>query len=118
MFFPRFFGRSRSQNVQRVTGKLDEDIILPCSFEVGSEIVIYWRDLDTEVIHSFFKNKDQIIGPQYINRTSLFHSEIHKGNASLLLKRLKFLDEGLYTCYVGTSFGNSWVKVELKVGGK
>ncbi|XP_049641559.1 HERV-H LTR-associating protein 2 [Suncus etruscus] len=117
VLFPRFFGRSRSQKVQRVTGKLGADIILPCSFKVGSEPVIYWRDLNTEVIHSFFKNNDQIINPQYINRTSLFHSEIHKGNASLLLKRLNFLDEGLYTCYVGTSSGNFWGKVELKVGG-
>lgn len=117
VFVPRFFGRSRSQKVQRVTGKLGEDIILPCSFKVGSEIVMYWRDQNTEVIRSFFKNNDQIISPQYINRTSLFHSEIHKGNASLLLKRLNFLDEGFYTCYVGTSSGQSWGKVELKVGG-
>lgn len=114
---PQFFSQFGFQKEQTITGRLDADIILPCLYEIGSEPVIYWRKQDSETIHSFFKDTDQIVGTQYINRTSLFHDEIKKGNASLLLKRLRLQDEDSYTCYVGTSVQNSWVKVMLKLEG-
>ncbi|XP_054980491.1 HERV-H LTR-associating protein 2 [Sorex araneus] len=115
--FPQFFSLSEIQNEQTVTGRLDADVTLPCSFEIGSEPVIYWRNQESEIVHSFFKNADQDASSRYVNRTSLFQKEIPNGNASLILKRLRLQDEGTYTCYVGTSSGNSWANIVLKLEG-
>ncbi|XP_055965122.1 HERV-H LTR-associating protein 2 [Sorex fumeus] len=115
--FPQVFGLSKPQKKETVTGRLDADVTLPCSFEIGSEPVIYWRNQESDIVHSFFKNADQVAGSQYVNRTSLFQEEIPNGNASLILKRLRLQDEGTYTCYVGTSSSNSWTHVVLNLEG-
>ncbi|XP_008980770.2 HERV-H LTR-associating protein 2 [Callithrix jacchus] len=104
-------------NEQTVVGRLDGDVILPSSFESGSEVVIHWKDQDSYNVHSYFKGSDYLDNqdPRYANRTSLFYNEIQNGNASLFFRRLSLLDDGIYTCYVGTkqSITN---KVVLKVG--
>ncbi|XP_023976093.2 LOW QUALITY PROTEIN: HERV-H LTR-associating protein 2 [Physeter macrocephalus] len=106
-----------SMSEQIVIGRLDEDVILPCSFESGPDVVVHWKNQDNYV-YSYYKDSDQLEkqDPRYVNRTSLFHGEIHNGNASLSFKRLKLQDEGIYTCYVGTSPGKIINKVVLKVG--
>ncbi|XP_068401654.1 LOW QUALITY PROTEIN: HERV-H LTR-associating protein 2 [Eschrichtius robustus] len=106
-----------SMSEQTVIGRLDEDVILPCSFESGPDVVIHWKNQDNYV-YSYYKDSDQLEkqDPRYVNRTSLFHGEIHNGNASLSFKRLKLQDEGIYMCYVGTSSGKIINKVVLKVG--
>ena len=108
-----------SMSEQTVIGRLDEDVILPCSFESGSDVVIHWKN-QGNYVYSYYKDSDQLEkqDPRYVNRTSLFHGEIHNGNASLSFKRLKFQDEGIYMCYVGTSSGKIINNVVLKVGGK
>ncbi|XP_059244121.1 HERV-H LTR-associating protein 2 [Mustela nigripes] len=102
---------------QIVIGRLGEDIILPCSFESEPEIVIHWKNQDNNV-HSYYKGSDHLEAQdhRYTNRTSLFHGEMHKGNASLSLRRLSLLDEGIYLCYVGTTSRTFINKVVLKVG--
>lgn len=106
-----------SMNEQIVTGRLGEDIILPCSFDSGPNVVIHWKNQDTSV-YSYYKDSDQLENqdPRYVNRTSLFRGEIHNGNASLTFRRLTLQDEGIYVCYVGTSLGKVTKKVVLKVG--
>lgn len=76
-------------NEQIVTGRLGEDIILPCSFDSGLNVVIHWKNQDTSV-YSYYKDSDQLENqdPRYVNRTSLFRGEIHNGNASLTFRRL------------------------------
>ncbi|EFB27984.1 hypothetical protein PANDA_016285, partial [Ailuropoda melanoleuca] len=102
---------------QIVIGRLGEDIILPCSFESEPEVVIHWKNQD-KYAYSYYKGRDYLENQdhKYTNRTSLFHSEIHNGNASLSLRRLSLLDEGIYVCYVGTTSRKIINKVVLKVG--
>ncbi|KAM5281140.1 HERV-H LTR-associating protein 2 [Ctenodactylus gundi] len=101
-----------------VIGRCDEDVILPCSFENGPEVVIHWKNQDNSNIHSYYKGSDHLEkqDPRFVNRTFLFHSKIQSGNASLLFRRLSLLDEGIYVCYVGTAMKQITNKVVLKVG--
>ncbi|XP_012501411.1 PREDICTED: HERV-H LTR-associating protein 2 [Propithecus coquereli] len=117
-FFSAFFSYLSSTNEQIIIGRLDEDIILPCSFKSGSEIIIHWQTQSTINVHSYYRGSDHLErqDPRYTNRTSLFQSEIHNGNASLSLRRLSLVDEGIYICYVGTTFGKIMNNVVLKVG--
>ncbi|VCW48631.1 unnamed protein product, partial [Gulo gulo] len=105
-----------AEEEQIVIGRLGEDIILPCSFESEPEVVIHWKNQDNYV-HSYYKDSDYLEAQdhRYANRTSLFHAEIHKGNASLSLRRLSLLDEGIYLCYVGTTSRKIINKVVLRV---
>ncbi|XP_012861067.1 HERV-H LTR-associating protein 2 [Echinops telfairi] len=102
---------------ETVIGRLNDNIVLPCLFESGPEVVIHWKILNYYV-HSFYKDRDQLEkqNVRYANRTSLFDSKICSGNASVSLRRLSFQDEGIYICYVGTSDGQTTNKVVLKVG--
>ncbi|XP_073749105.1 HERV-H LTR-associating protein 2 isoform X2 [Callorhinus ursinus] len=106
-----------TEEEQIVIGRLGEDVILPCSFESEPEVVIHWKNQDNYV-YSYYKDRDYLENQdhRYTNRTSLFHSEIHNGNASLSLRRLSLLDEGIYVCYVGTTSRKIINKVVLKVG--
>ncbi|XP_072865713.1 HERV-H LTR-associating protein 2 [Chlorocebus sabaeus] len=108
-------------NEQIITGRLGEDIILPSSFERGSEVVIHWKYQDSYNsynVHSYYKGSGHLESQdtRYANRTSLFYNEIQNGNASLFFRRLSLLDEGIYTCYVGTAIQAITNKVVLKVG--
>ncbi|XP_032155065.1 HERV-H LTR-associating protein 2 [Sapajus apella] len=116
-FILAFFGNIY-MNELTVIGRLDEDVILPSSFESGSEVIIHWKYQDRYSVHSYFKGSDHLGNqdPRYANRTSLFYNEIQNGNASLLFRRLSLLDEGIYTCYVGTKIQSITNKVVLKVG--
>uniref|UniRef100_A0A1D5R2I3 HHLA2 member of B7 family n=1 Tax=Macaca mulatta TaxID=9544 RepID=A0A1D5R2I3_MACMU len=110
-------------NEQIIIGRLGEDIILPSSFERGSEVVIHWKYQDSYNsynVHSYYKGSGRLESQdtRYANRTSLFYNEIQNGNASLFFRRLSLLDEGIYTCYVGTAIQAITNKVVLKVGGK
>ncbi|XP_053421208.1 HERV-H LTR-associating protein 2 isoform X2 [Nycticebus coucang] len=117
-FFLAFLDYMSSANEQVVIGRLDEDIILPCSFKSGSKVIIHWQKQKTINVHSYYRGSDHLENQdsKYTNRTSLFHSEIHNGNASLSLRRLSLLDEGNYNCYVSTAIGSITNKVVLKVG--
>ncbi|XP_058241586.1 CD276 antigen-like [Hemibagrus wyckioides] len=102
-------------------GVYGEAVLLSCTFPVSgqwdpdSSVITWQRQL--EVVHSFFHGRDQ---PQYqsrryANRTSLFHQEMKKGNASLRLDRTTLEDAGEYTCSVSTRLGSQRKSFPLKV---
>ncbi|MGH0126209.1 UNVERIFIED_CONTAM: hypothetical protein FKN15_026683, partial [Acipenser sinensis] len=64
---------------------------------------VVWRGVETgRIVHSYHDNTDQLTHqlPQYVSRTSLFDSELQRGNASLLLRRVMEEDAGNYSCSV------------------
>ncbi|XP_047423827.1 CD276 antigen-like [Mugil cephalus] len=96
-----------------------ESCILPCSFTLGSNVVIHWHQLKAEglPVHSFNDNQDQL-GDQDQNfrgRTSLFKDQISRGNASLQLTGVKVQDEGRYRCYTGNKESYINLKVDAPV---
>ena len=102
---------------------LGQPVVLPCSFSVGNvwqpeSIVITWQR-GLEVVHSFYYNRDQLKrqSPHYVNRTSLYHSEMQKGNASLRLENVTIEDRGEYICYVRSQLGSERKIFPLKVAG-
>ncbi|KAM6162759.1 HERV-H LTR-associating protein 2 [Erethizon dorsatum] len=116
--FSVFFNHLSSMNEEIVIGRYEEDIILPCSFENEPDVVIHWKNQDNYNVHSYYQGSDHLEkqDPKFANRTSLFHSKIQNGNASLYFRRLSLLDEGIYVCYVGTAGRQITKKVVLKVG--
>ncbi|XP_031436368.1 butyrophilin subfamily 1 member A1-like [Clupea harengus] len=100
---------------------LGQPVVLPCSFSVGNvwqpeSIVITWRR-GLEVVHSFYLNRDQLKhqNPHYVKRTSLYQSEMQKGNASLRLENVTIEDRGEYICYVRSQLGSERKIFPLKV---
>ncbi|KAK2853130.1 hypothetical protein Q7C36_008331 [Tachysurus vachellii] len=102
-------------------GVYGEAVHLSCVFPVSGSwdadsSMITWLH-NQEVVHSFFHSQDQ---PQYqsqtyANRTSLFHQEMKKGNASLRLDRTTLEDAGEYTCSVSTRLVSQSKSFPLKV---
>uniref|UniRef100_A0A674C5C4 CD276 antigen-like n=1 Tax=Salmo trutta TaxID=8032 RepID=A0A674C5C4_SALTR len=100
---------------------LGQHIVLDCSFPVDKQwdqtrCQIEWM-LDKEVVHSFYYGQDHLNdqSSRYVNRTSLHHSDIQKGDASLRLERATLEDEGNYTCTVHTEMGPKRTSVSLKL---
>ncbi|KAK1151967.1 hypothetical protein AOXY_G31819 [Acipenser oxyrinchus oxyrinchus] len=85
-----------------------QDCILSCSFDYTAggwdeKSGVTWRQAEMDhIVHSYYNNRDQLAHqlPQYVNRTSLFDSELQRGNASLLLRRVMEGDAGEYKCSV------------------
>uniref|UniRef100_UPI00398E3E8A CD276 antigen isoform X2 n=1 Tax=Pristiophorus japonicus TaxID=55135 RepID=UPI00398E3E8A len=85
-----------------------KDITLNCSFTTDAnfslgDLSIIWQLTETrKMVHSYSPlqdlQADQV--ESFVNRTALFHEELEKGNASLLLRHVKIEDEGSFTCFV------------------
>ncbi|KAK6467683.1 CD276 antigen-like isoform X1 [Huso huso] len=98
-----------------------QDCILSCTFYYTAggwdeKLAVIWRRAETDhIVHSYHDNTDQLAdqSPQYVSRTSLFDSELQRGNASLLLRRVREEDAGKYKCSVYTPrlFGSGLTEV-------
>nr|XP_023687930.1 CD276 antigen-like [Paramormyrops kingsleyae]XP_023687931.1 CD276 antigen-like [Paramormyrops kingsleyae] len=81
-----------------------------------NDLIINWQRVrDSAVVHSFYSGRDQLSlqSPDYQGRTSLFHSELLSGNASLRLDRVSLSDEGHYFCSVSSNQGSNRAEVKL-----
>uniref|UniRef100_A0A3Q2T831 Ig-like domain-containing protein n=1 Tax=Fundulus heteroclitus TaxID=8078 RepID=A0A3Q2T831_FUNHE len=101
---------------------LSESCMLPCWLSYGSDPLIHWFYVSDgeSVVHSYYKDQDQLQHQveNFKNRTSLFQDQISRGNASLLLRRVKVQDEGKYKCYSSTTGGFEQSFVNLKAEGR
>ncbi|XP_058868351.1 CD276 antigen-like isoform X2 [Acipenser ruthenus] len=85
-----------------------QDCILSCCFDYTAggwdeKSGVIWRQAETLfTVHRYYNNRVQLADQfhQYVNRTSLFDSELQRGNASLLLRRVREEDAGKYECSV------------------
>ncbi|XP_056134593.1 CD276 antigen isoform X2 [Lampris incognitus] len=85
-----------------------KDVTLNCSFSHTalfnlSDLSVFWQLTDTKrSVHGYWEGRDQLAdqAESFVNRTSLFPTQLGMGNASLLLRRLEVADEGSYTCFV------------------
>lgn len=84
------------------------DATLNCSFSSNahfnlSDLTVFWQLTDTKRgVHGYTEGREQLVdqAEAFANRTSLFPSQLGLGNASLLLKEVRVVDEGSYTCFV------------------
>ncbi|XP_039528493.1 CD276 antigen-like isoform X2 [Pimephales promelas] len=94
--------------------------VLGCEFTPDpdlSSLVLTWQR-DSRVVHSFYYQQDQLDrqSPEYHNRTSLFISEIGKGNATLRINSVGPKDVGQYLCFVSNAKGTGKAQIELDYG--
>ncbi|XP_048860655.1 CD276 antigen-like [Brienomyrus brachyistius] len=88
-------------------------MVLSCSFPVGpgsldsASLIVTWQR-GLEVVHSFYHSQDQLDrqSRRYANRTHLYLSQLHQGNASLRLDNVSPEDTGYYSCSVSTMMGS------------
>ncbi|KAK1151977.1 myelin-oligodendrocyte glycoprotein-like [Acipenser oxyrinchus oxyrinchus] len=100
-----------------------QDCILSCTFNDTAggwdeKSGVIWRRTETDhIVHRIRNNTDQLAdqSPQYVSRTSLFDSEVQRGNASLLLMRVTEEDAGEYGCSVYTPGGSESSLIEVAV---
>ncbi|XP_053310958.1 HERV-H LTR-associating protein 2 [Spea bombifrons] len=99
-----------------IWGELSEEVTLPCSFTPGDNVVIHWY-VGSKNVHRYFNGADQLekqdVG--YKGRTSLFLSELSRGNASLKIINVQRSDEEKYSCYVGTKEGREQEESTVKL---
>ncbi|GAA6086909.1 CD276 antigen [Tachysurus ichikawai] len=99
-----------------------QSVILGCEFTPNpdlSPLVLTWQRVeDSRVVHSFYFQKDQLEyqSPDYRNRTSLFVSELRKGNATLRIEPVGLRDVGGYLCTVSYNEGMGKAQVQLDYG--
>ncbi|KAL6487946.1 hypothetical protein MHYP_G00045720 [Metynnis hypsauchen] len=87
-------------------------------FDLASLVITWQRQEDIRVVHSYYYQQDQLDrqSTEYHNRTSLFHSELSKGNASLRIVDVGPRDVGRYQCTVSTSGGTDKAEIQLDYG--
>lgn len=110
---------------QPVVALHGSDAVLNCSFSPASpfnlsDLSVFWQLTDTKrSVHSYTEGHDQLTeqAESFVNRTSLFPTQLGLGNASLLLRRVGVADEGSYTCFVRVQdYGRA--ALQLQVAGE
>lgn len=109
-----------------ITAQYGEDVTLGCTFHHIPGVKLHrlnitWKMQRAEgaalLVHSYYGQRGLLWGQDkvYQGRTQLYQEGIHKGNASLRLRAVRFQDEGSYFCYITSELGNSTQKISLAV---
>lgn len=96
--------------------------VLGCYFtpdpDLSSLSIVWQRMEDSRLVHVFYdeENLQEQQSAEYHSRTSLYISELNKGNASLRIDGVGLKDEGWYVCKVRNKKGAGKVKIKLDYG--
>ncbi|KAM5172054.1 nucleotide-binding oligomerization domain-containing protein 2-like [Mantella aurantiaca] len=105
-----------------VTGTVGEDALLPCIVTYKNafhlkDMIVNWQTENDAVVHSFHYGKDQpkYQADEFQGRTQMFPEEFQHGNFSLLLRRLRSSDAGIYVCYVDLTLTQpTWIELIIQ----
>ncbi|XP_061446998.1 butyrophilin subfamily 3 member A2-like isoform X2 [Rhineura floridana] len=109
-----------------VIGFLGKEVILPCQLKPrisdGTRISIQWifvNSSETIDVKSYDnRNGIETQDNRYWGRTELSHTELNKGNMSLLLKNSQISDQGKYICMIHLGDWFDEMVVELVLAAK
>ncbi|KAM9850597.1 V-set domain-containing T-cell activation inhibitor 1 [Aulostomus maculatus] len=102
---------------------LSEDKLLSCFLHQDNEdatfsrMSVTWEKAElTGVVYKYENGAEDFTdqNSDYRGRTQLFPDALNTGNVSLLLKNVKYSDEGEYTCQVSYSRGGGKINIHLK----
>ncbi|XP_032903361.1 butyrophilin-like protein 10 [Amblyraja radiata] len=102
-------------------GLVGGDVLLKCMLRpvtALNELEVRWYT-SVSLVHLYSGGQDRPDAQDvaYRGRTELFHEELHRGNTSLKLKRIKALDGGTYTCSTRTNTTYLQMGMHLVVAG-
>lgn len=106
-----------------VIGVRGRPAVLGCYFtpdpDLSSLSIVWQRMEDSRIVHFLVHEKKQLEqqSAEYRSRTSLYISELRKGNASLRIDGVGLKDVGWYVCKVRNIKGAGNVKIKLDYGG-
>ncbi|XP_066535923.1 CD276 antigen homolog [Hoplias malabaricus] len=108
----------------RLVAVRGQSTVLGCEFtpysslDLSTLVVTWQKKKGDQVVHSFYYQRDQLDRQNlnYWNRTSLFNTELKKGNASLRIEAVGPYDVGEYVCLVSNSQGTDKAQVQLEYG--
>ena len=98
-----------------------DDVILPCSLDPPTNAeaeTLDWTKpgLTPSSVLIRRNRKIEYQHPSFVDRTSLFDSELKNGNVSLKLSRVRLEDAGKYVCVVPPPTPTRKADVHLQVG--
>ncbi|XP_039621039.1 uncharacterized protein LOC120536670 isoform X2 [Polypterus senegalus] len=108
------FDFSTPQSV--VTTHVHNKVFLPCYFTVAKKennltfVIVTWKHRNVKLAE--YKEGEV---KTTINRAELLKSELHEGNASLILTDVTMADEGVYECEVAEAPSEGKGKIQLNV---
>ncbi|KAL0150676.1 hypothetical protein M9458_053980, partial [Cirrhinus mrigala] len=78
--------------------------VLPCSLAKHDlkpqDIIVHWRDKDSEIVCDLIEGKVKQQDQRYENRAQTFPNEYERGNFSIKLINLTHADAGVFICYI------------------
>ncbi|XP_040195162.1 V-set domain-containing T-cell activation inhibitor 1 [Rana temporaria] len=102
-------------------GQINNNVILGCTFtpDTKQSTDVLWEKVGlTGTVYKYVKGKISLTDQNsaFKGRTSLFPTELTKGNGSLLLSNLQLSDIGTYKCTITNSLGEGSNTLYLNVG--
>uniref|UniRef100_A0A5F9DEL5 Myelin-oligodendrocyte glycoprotein n=1 Tax=Oryctolagus cuniculus TaxID=9986 RepID=A0A5F9DEL5_RABIT len=101
-----------------------DEVELPCRISPGKNAtgmeVGWYRPPFSRVVHLYRNGRDQDAeqAPEYRGRTELLKETIGEGKVTLKIRRVRFSDEGGFTCFFRDHSYQEEAAMELKVEGK
>uniref|UniRef100_A0A8D2IVR9 Uncharacterized protein n=1 Tax=Varanus komodoensis TaxID=61221 RepID=A0A8D2IVR9_VARKO len=108
-----------------ITGEVGEDVVLLCQISLGKQLQnmeVQWKKIIGNHVSNIYQftalTAQEIFGQGYQNRAVLMKTGIASGNVSLMLKKVRVSDEGVYRCIVNSVDWSDDTQTVLHVTGQ